>query len=86
MIRVKRITIEKQKQRKLEIKEEHSQVTQTLVATIITMVSKDTEIGMKVFYQGDKTYTGIIVKLKPIVAVLEVYNELDGDIEIHEIS
>ena len=50
------------------------------------MISKDTEVGMKVFYQGDKVYTGTIVKLKPIVAVLEVYNELDGDIEIHEIS
>jgi len=50
------------------------------------MTHDEAEVGMKVIYQGDVQHVGIITKLKPIVAVLEVYNEVDGDIEEHHIS
>ena len=50
------------------------------------MKKEECTIGQKVFYMGEEVVYGIIYKLKPIVAVLEVYDPITGDVEIHEIS
>ena len=50
------------------------------------MTRLDCKVGMKVSYQGEMIHVGTITKLKPIVAVLEVFNPVDEDNEIHEIS
>jgi len=50
------------------------------------MLRKHCEIGMKVSYLGNIKYYGTVVKLKPIVAVIEVYDAVSGDLELHEIS
>ena len=50
------------------------------------MKKEECSIGQKVCYMGEEIVHGIVYKLKPIVAVLEVYDPITGDIEIHEIS
>ena len=47
---------------------------------------KHYEVGMKVSYYGHERHFGVITKLKPVVAVIEIYNINSGDTEIHEIS
>ena len=50
------------------------------------MLRKHCEIDMKVSYLGNIKHYGTVVKLKPIVAVIEVYDAVSGDLELHEIS
>ena len=50
------------------------------------MKKDDVKVGMFVGYKGDLEIYGTVSKLKPIVAVLEVYDPMTGDTEVHEIS
>ncbi len=50
------------------------------------MTKTECEVGITVGYKGDIETYGQVVKLKQIVAVLEVYDSETGETEIHEIS
>jgi len=50
------------------------------------MKKREVKVGMNVGYKGDIEIYGTVIKLKPLVAVLEVYDSETGDTEIHEIG
>ena len=50
------------------------------------MLRKHCEVGIRVSYLGNIKHYGTVVKLKPIVVVIEVYDAVSGDLELHEIS
>ena len=50
------------------------------------MKKNDMVLGKTYGYKGDTELYGKLTKLKPIVAVLEVFDSVTGDTETHEIS